>query len=520
MARNLSAQFLGPNHVIDMIPHTALIVFQKEYFFGGGIQMVDPHVYRSFTGRTPVRTQRLGMTNVSQAEFESWCRNVASIRFNVHSYDLLQRNCNHFTHEAMIQGLKLPQSVYPNWILEVPRTFMASPMGQMIRPMLDQMQVTSVPPVTGSGFATMGSSSSSNNSNSNNNTTTPAAANPWANMSSSTTTPNTTTTTATAEKKRKAPPEPTPTTIPPKPTVSILNKFTKPMVSKDTKSIPICVSKVSSQMTDDHAKNCLKQLGTALSSASASLDPTVVETAAKKLLALVKEESSVATFALLLLRLVVLEYGNSKAVRECIDWIVGQSSSSSSSYSSSSPDGGTTGWKTPAARSLAWCVVSNYYSTPVATTTQEGTSTTNTLSIDAAISDLHHDTKQVRQAASTVLYNYVLGSTGNDADADDTRVSVLCSCLENLSEETDDTTRLRRLVTGGRIVFPDSSTINEIAKTLVQDLGFVEVMTELATVAIPAATTTTNNNNKDNNIDSDGKKCQQLAAELIHKLQD
>ena len=72
-------------------------------------------------------------------------------------------------------------------------------------------------------------------------------------------------------------------------------------------------------MTDDHAKNCLKQLGTALSSASASLDPTVVETAAKKLLALVKEESSVATFALLLLRLVVLEYGNSKAVRECID---------------------------------------------------------------------------------------------------------------------------------------------------------------------------------------------------------
>ena len=156
----------------------------------------------------------------------------------------------------------------------------------------------------------------------------------------------------------------------------------------------------------------------------------------------------------------------------------------------------------------------------MATTTQEGTSTTNTLSIDAAISDLHHDTKQVRQAASTVLYNYVLGSTGNDADADDTRVSVLCSCLENLSEETDDTTRVRRLVTGGRIVFPDSSTINEIAKTLVQDLGFVEVMTELATVAIPATTTNTNTNNKDNNIDSDGKKCQQLAAELIHKLQD
>ena len=54
MARNLSAQFLGPNHAIDMIPHTALLVFGKEYFFGGGIQAVDPYVFRSMRGIQPV----------------------------------------------------------------------------------------------------------------------------------------------------------------------------------------------------------------------------------------------------------------------------------------------------------------------------------------------------------------------------------------------------------------------------------------------------------------------------------
>ncbi len=58
------------------------------------------------------------------------------------SYDLLERNCNNFTHEAAMEGLRLSQGI-PQWILDVPRRFLASPMGQMIRPMLENMQVTS-----------------------------------------------------------------------------------------------------------------------------------------------------------------------------------------------------------------------------------------------------------------------------------------------------------------------------------------------------------------------------------------
>ena len=39
MARSLSSQFLGPNHSIDIIPHSGVLVFNREYFFGGGIQV-------------------------------------------------------------------------------------------------------------------------------------------------------------------------------------------------------------------------------------------------------------------------------------------------------------------------------------------------------------------------------------------------------------------------------------------------------------------------------------------------
>eukprot|EP00527_Entomoneis_sp_CCMP2396_P008887 CAMPEP_0198146230 /NCGR_PEP_ID=MMETSP1443-20131203/28244_1 /TAXON_ID=186043 /ORGANISM="Entomoneis sp., Strain CCMP2396" /LENGTH=56 /DNA_ID=CAMNT_0043810117 /DNA_START=71 /DNA_END=237 /DNA_ORIENTATION=+ len=36
MARNLSAQFLGSDHAIDVIPHSGLVVHGSEYFFGSG----------------------------------------------------------------------------------------------------------------------------------------------------------------------------------------------------------------------------------------------------------------------------------------------------------------------------------------------------------------------------------------------------------------------------------------------------------------------------------------------------
>ena len=144
MARSMSQQFLGVT--IDLIPHTALVVFGKEYFFGGGIQSVNPQQFRQSSNMRPIQTQSLGKTSVSPHEFNHWCQTIGSQRYNMQSYDLLERNCNNFSHDAALEGLRLPQGV-PSYILEIPQRFATSPMGQMIRPMLEQMQVTSTPAV-------------------------------------------------------------------------------------------------------------------------------------------------------------------------------------------------------------------------------------------------------------------------------------------------------------------------------------------------------------------------------------
>ncbi|CAJ1956599.1 unnamed protein product [Cylindrotheca closterium] len=149
MARNLSAQFLGPNHVLEMFPHTGLLCFGKEYFFGGGIQAVDPNLFRRSRGIEPCQIQSLGVTEISKSEFEAWCQGSGQCKFNINSYDLLSRNCNNFSHEAALNGLKLLRGV-PEWILSVPQRFLSSPMGMMIRPLLEEMQITQMAPFQGS----------------------------------------------------------------------------------------------------------------------------------------------------------------------------------------------------------------------------------------------------------------------------------------------------------------------------------------------------------------------------------
>ena len=507
MARNLSAQFLGPNHVIDMIPHTGILVFGKEYFFGGGIQAVDPHAFRATSGLHPVQTQRLGITNISQAEFEEWCQTTGANRFNVHSYDLLQCNCNHFSHEAALQGLKLSRGV-PEWVLEVPQRFLSSPMGQMIRPMLEQMQVTQRAPVrvpSSMMNMTMPTTTTTTASSS----TLNVAANPWANIKSAA---------AASDTQPMSPTTETTTPLSSRP--CILKKFTKPMISNDTKSIPICLSKLSPLFSNDSTKKEFNKLAKTLQATTTTTTTTTsnsddnsnnnnnVEMVVAELWRLLREGVSVS-FVLLFLRLVVLDYCNnaSSSIQDCVEWISEQFQN---------------GWETPAARSLAWCVVSNYHSNIIAKSSPKKINYSAV--VDSAICDLGHASVPVRQAATTFLYNIIVLQQQQQVvlEQEDTMVSILCSSLESLAEEPDDTTRLRRLVIGGRIVFGvgknnnnnnssssndgSSVMINEAAKALVRDLGFVDLLQEMA-------------KNSPLSSSGDAKECQLLAAELVEKFQ-
>jgi len=209
-------------------------------------------------------------------------------------------------------------------------------------------------------------------------------------------------------------------------------------------------------------------------------------------------------------------------------------------------------FQTPASRSLAWCVMSNYAG---------ASSWVPTTVVEAAIRDWNDEAVQVRQAACTFLYNYVV-CNGPKLDQDEeTLVSLLCSSLETLVEETDPTTRLRRLLVGARVVFgvhrasrddhhhdhhthhkrqrnqyengggsprssfsatPDGEPVasdalleyNEMAKDLVRDLGFVGLLQEMAATDY-AAISPGSVRNQDH---PDTKECQALAFELIEQF--
>lgn len=235
MARTLSAQFLGPNHAIDIIPHTAILAFGKEYYFGmSGIEASDPHHFRSSRGISPVEIQHLGHTNVSREEFEEWCRqHMQKGVYAPHSYDLFQRNCNNFSHHAATEALRLNKAV-PQWILSVPQTVLSSPMGEMIRPILQQMQITP----SGDGRDTLGTSSEveqGKNSANCASTTAPNAStdvNPWATLPSRTVEHSHSSTSASKDVSNTSP------------KTAILDSFNRPLISNDINMVNLCIEKI------------------------------------------------------------------------------------------------------------------------------------------------------------------------------------------------------------------------------------------------------------------------------------
>lgn len=204
MASTLSLSLLGPDHSIPIVPHTGILIYGREYYFGGnGIESSDPHHFRSTRGLNPLEVKHLGTTNVSRSQFEDWCRSHriggSNGLYSPTSYDLFSRNCNNFSQHAVKEGLLLEgnDSHVPQWILDVPNRVLASPMGQMIRPMMEQMQVRgpSGDGANSTSFSGTVAHHTNGNGNTNRNHSTSASAasavaisaavNPWADMPSS-----------------------------------------------------------------------------------------------------------------------------------------------------------------------------------------------------------------------------------------------------------------------------------------------------------------------------------------------
>jgi len=135
LARQLGASMLGMQ--LDCLPHTGIIVFGKEYFYGGGVQRL-PHeqVVRQF-GISPMREEVLGRTEKTVEDLHRFLETISS-RFRADTYDLFRNNCNHFSDEVvrfLLNGVGIPSE-----IVNLPERVMSTPMGQMLAPLWSNMQ--------------------------------------------------------------------------------------------------------------------------------------------------------------------------------------------------------------------------------------------------------------------------------------------------------------------------------------------------------------------------------------------
>lgn len=132
------AKMYGPMFIqrpLEGIWHTGIVVYGKEYFFGGGICNMPP-------GQTPFgnpyKKSLLGETQIPEEMFTDYLNTIHN-RFTQATYNVISFNCNHFTNEIsnFLLGENIPYDIYNQ-----AQDLINTPIGQTIKPMLESMQST------------------------------------------------------------------------------------------------------------------------------------------------------------------------------------------------------------------------------------------------------------------------------------------------------------------------------------------------------------------------------------------
>jgi len=133
MASRMSVALLGKQ--IDIIPHTGIVVFGKEYYFGSGPCIGVP-------GQSvPVATSQildLGETSKTCEELEAYIQAVLALEHTAEKYNLLDHNCNHYA-DAVAKFL-LDSAGLPSWIVNIAQEALSTPQGQSLRVMIETME--------------------------------------------------------------------------------------------------------------------------------------------------------------------------------------------------------------------------------------------------------------------------------------------------------------------------------------------------------------------------------------------
>ncbi|KAJ5431112.1 hypothetical protein N7445_008844 [Penicillium cf. griseofulvum] len=143
LARMYSLALTGTQ--MDAIYHTSIVLNGVEYYFGQGIQTSTPG---STHHGQPMEIVKLGTTELPNDVIEEYLGSLATI-YTPESYDLFLHNCNNFTQDL---AMFLVGKSIPDHIINLPRTFLETPFGQMIKPQIESA-LRGVTPGTGTGPA-------------------------------------------------------------------------------------------------------------------------------------------------------------------------------------------------------------------------------------------------------------------------------------------------------------------------------------------------------------------------------
>jgi len=135
VAKAMSSALVGRQ--VDGIWHTGVVVYELEYFYGGGIQHMPPQQVSQNFGLSPVEVVDLGETEIEQSAFHDFLQGIQG-KYTSETYDLFHNNCNNFSHEV-VKFLTGGDGI-PSHIVDLPSDILQTPFGQTIAPMINQMQ--------------------------------------------------------------------------------------------------------------------------------------------------------------------------------------------------------------------------------------------------------------------------------------------------------------------------------------------------------------------------------------------
>eukprot|EP00927_Polykrikos_kofoidii_P009788 TRINITY_DN14102_c0_g2_i1.p1 TRINITY_DN14102_c0_g2~~TRINITY_DN14102_c0_g2_i1.p1 ORF type:complete len:492 (+),score=81.10 TRINITY_DN14102_c0_g2_i1:108-1583(+) len=148
VVQRFSGVLLGQQ--FEAIYHSSILVFGKEYWYGGKVFTNNPPCRKTFgeplssskqfdlrpsANCKGLRTVHLGYTLATKDEWEKYVKQTLCRSYYPGSYDVITRNCNMFSNECV---MFLTGGHIPNQILEQPELMMQTATARLLRPWLNK----------------------------------------------------------------------------------------------------------------------------------------------------------------------------------------------------------------------------------------------------------------------------------------------------------------------------------------------------------------------------------------------